>query len=183
MLRPTPVALVLAVVAAGSPCSTLLAQSPTDTTLSALVEGARIRTNGPAIRDEVGLSVGDVLERGLMSILVRPPAEGVVVEATPGSLRFAESERTRLIEVPWSGVDYVDVYEGRSAGLGFLQGAGGGALGGLAIWGLIELLWIAADNPVVDDPEYLIGISAGAGALLGAATLGDQWGRVYPRGN
>jgi hypothetical protein len=48
------------------------------------------------------------------------------------------------------------------------------------MWGLIELIFMAADNPVVDEPGVLIGISAAAGGLYGAATLGDRWDRVYP---
>ena len=100
--------------------------------------------------------------------------------ATSDSLRFAESQRRRLVAVPWSGVDYVDAYRGRSVPLGMLSGAGYGVLTGLAGWGVIELIFMAADNPVVDDPEIILGIGAAAGALMGAATMGDRWSRVYP---
>ena len=159
----------------------LSAQVPDASALSRLEEGVRIRTTGPAVRDQVGLSVQDVLRGGLLTLLVRPPSVGVVVEATPGSLRYAESRRDRLIDAPWSGIDHVDVYAGRSVGKGMLQGAGLGALTGLAAWGLVELVFFAADNPVVERPEALVGIMAGTGVLVGAATMGDRWDRVHPR--
>src|SRR5690606_278959 len=141
-------------------------QSPPDGTLAALTEGVRIRTNGPAVRDAVGLSVRDVLQGGIMSIFIRPPAEGIVMDASPASFRFAAARGPRLIDVPWSGVDSVDVHQGPPAGVGAVQGAGLGALTGLAMWGLVELIFLAADNPVVDEPGYMIGVGAGAGALL-----------------
>jgi hypothetical protein len=156
-------------------------QVPDASTLSRLEEGVRIRTTGPAVRDQVGLSVQDVLRGGLLTLLVRPPSVGIVVEATPGSLRYAESRRDRLIDASWDGIDHVDVYAGRSIGKGMLQGAGMGALTGLAAWGLVELIFLAADNPVVERPEAFVGIMAGAGGLVGAATMGDRWDRVHPR--
>lgn len=159
----------------------LHAQAPDRATLAELPEGVRIRANGPAVRDQVGLSVGDVLRGGLGTILIRPPSVGLVVDATPASLRFVESRRDRLVEVPWSGVDFVDLYDGRSVPKGLLHGAGLGAVSGLALWGLVELVFAAADNPVVDEPEAWIGVTAAAGALYGAAALGDRWNRIHPR--
>jgi hypothetical protein len=47
------------------------------------------------------------------------------------------------------------------------------------MWGVIELLFLAADNPVVEEPGVIIGIGAGAGVIVGAATLGERWERVY----
>jgi hypothetical protein len=156
------------------------AQSPGSAALSELDEGVRIRANGPGVRDVVRPSVRDVLQGGLVSLVIRPAAGGVVVSATPESLRFAESQRSQLFDVPWSGIDYVDVHRGRSVPVGTLQGAGLGALTGVVMWGLIELIFMAADNPVVEEPGVLIGISAAAGGLYGAAALGDRWDRVYP---
>jgi hypothetical protein len=174
------------------PCTTLLAcfalviapsgvesQSPGAGTLAELPQGTRIRATGPAVRAVVKPTVGEVLQRGLASLVVRPPAEGLVVDATATSLSFVESRRDQLVDVAWSGIDFVDVHQGRSPGLGALQGAGLGALTGLAMWGVIELLFLAADNPVVEEPGVIIGIGAGAGVIVGAATLGDRWERVY----
>jgi hypothetical protein len=171
---------LLALVTLSLSVAAVEAQSPGSAALSELVEGARIRANGPGVRDVVRPSLRDVLQRGLASLVIRPAAGGVVVSATPESLRFAESQRSQLFDVPWSGIDYVDVHRGRSVAVGTLQGAGMGALTGVAMWGLIELLFLAADNPVVDDPWAVIGISAGAGGLYGAAAMGDRWDRVYP---
>ena len=172
-------ALILAALSSATPVAAQPADGPA---LAALTEGTRIRASGPAVRDAIGPSVGEVLRRGLMSLVVRPPAEGLVVEATPLTLRFAADRGGSPIELPWTGIDRVDVYRGRSVPLGTLQGAGAGALTGLAMWGVIELIFLAADNPVVDEPEVVLGIATAAGALLGAATLGDRWERVHPTG-
>jgi len=181
MRRTTPVPILLALLSLAPPLvASLEAQSPDAATLSELPEGLRVRTNGPGVRDVIRPSLGDVLQGGLMTLLIRPAADGVVVAATPDALRFAPSRRGELVAVPWSGIDYVDAHGGRSVPLGMLQGTGYGALMGLVSWGLIELIFMAADNPVVDDPEAVIGIGAAAGALVGAATLGDRWSRVYP---
>jgi hypothetical protein len=137
-MRLRPALLFLTTAAFTAACPPLAAQSPSDMTLSLLVDGTRIRANGPGVRDLVRPSVGDLFRRGLLSLVIRPAAEGVVVDAAPESLRFTESRRDELLEVPWVGIDYVDVHEGRSAGVGMLPGAGLGALTGLAMWGLIE---------------------------------------------
>jgi hypothetical protein len=174
--RTVRVALALLALAVPS----VQAQAPDAATLEALPARQRMRANGPAIRDAVGLSVSDVLFGGLGRLFVRPPAEGVVVEATPQSLRFSPSGRSQPVTAPWAQVDYVDTYRGRSVPIGTFQGAAAGALTGLVGWGVIELIFLAADNPVVEEPEIVIGIGALAGALLGAATLGERWERVYP---
>ena len=93
--------------------------------LAELTAGTRIRATGPGVRDAIGPSLGEVLRRGLMTLVVRPPAEGLVVEATPQSLRFS-ARGGGPVAIPWSGIDRVDVHRGRSAPLGLVQGAGAG---------------------------------------------------------
>src|SRR5690606_4801648 len=169
-----PLPGLLLALAAGLAPAAARAQEPVPEVLSELPEGQRIRTNGPAVREAVPLSVGDVLRGGLMTLLVRPPVEGVVVAAEPEALRFTGGG-SEVVRVPWSGVDWVEAHRGRSPGIGTIQGAAIGALAGLTMWGVIELIFMAADNPVVDEPGIIIGTTAGAGALLGAATLGHRW--------
>lgn len=170
----------LLAVAALSGASGVEAQTPDTATLAELAEGTRIRTNGPAVRDVIRPTFREVLDRGFMTLFIRPPVEGVVVDASDDSFRFAASSRSQLVDVPWSGLESVDVYGGRSPALGALQGAGGGALAGLVMWGMIEFMFMWADNPVVEEVDLLVGLSAAAGGLYGAATMGHTWDQVYP---
>lgn len=152
-------------------------QGADSATLAALPEGTRIRAAGPAIREALPLTAGYVFRHSLASIILRQ-AEGTVVAATPVSLRFVAVPAGDLVDVPWTGIDYVKSYRDRSIPLGLAQGAVAGALTGLLTWGFIELIFGELGD--VEDPASIVAVPAGAGALIGAATMGHRWEAVFP---
>lgn len=155
-----------------------VSQGADSTTLAALPEGTRIRTAGPAIREALPVTAGHVFRHGFASLIVRQ-AEGTVVAATPVSLRFVAVPQGDLVDVPWAGIDYVKTYRDRSIPIGLVQGALVGALSGLLYWGYAELIFGELGD--VEDSAFLfVAVPAGAGALVGATTMGRRWDDVFP---
>lgn len=144
-----------------------------------LAPGAHIRMRGDSV-DELGRPTGrEMLTFGLLGAhLFRSDAEGTVLFADGDSLVFADRKRGGVISLEWERLESVELYRGRDVGRGALEGAAWGAVGGLVMWGVMEVVFSGDFWDV--DGAMIMATSTGAGVIGGAMSLGDRWEPVHP---
>lgn len=185
-MRHEPLVLTVALVLTAAPLRSQEAGSrapephpapaSVDTTLA---PGVRIRMKGDAV-DDLGRPTGrEILTFGVAgAFLFHGDAEGTVLFADGDSLVFADRKRGGVISLEWERLESVELYRGRDVGRGALEGAAWGAVGGLVMWGVMEVVFSGDFWDV--DGAMIMATSTGAGVIGGAMSLGDRWEPVHP---
>lgn len=152
------------------------ALSPAPPDLSA---GSRIRMHGEAV-DHLGRPTGgDFWRYGLVGAYVyRGQAEGTVLRADADSLVFTDLKRGGVVALDWDRLETVEVFTGRDAGRGALEGGLWGLLAGAAMWGAMEAIF--PDDQWHVDGGLTLAASVATGVVGGALTLGERWETVFP---
>lgn len=146
-----------------------------DTTLA---PGARIRMKGDAV-DDLGRPTGrEILTFGLGAYLFHGDAEGTVLFADGDSLVFSDRKRGDVISLDWERLESIEVHRGRDIARGALEGAAWGAVGGLGMWGFMEVVF-SGDSWDVDG-AMIMATFTGLGVIGGAVGRGDRWEPVHP---